>query len=216
MPPPPPGDPGGLGGSGFGKDFAEDLDVLLSNTRSWIDSNDFFGNVRNWLEENSSDYFMNTLILVISMWIGVAVLLYIVASFVLKSKNASSSETETKDKVKNNEDESKSENKEATTAVKSEITLSDSEAKVNAEDTEENDEKNQGAKGLQSIANEGRITPPISIGSDFEAVDWVNQCIFKICESPSIRTALTHLWFDALSQYTKSLGIEVILVFICN
>ena len=213
MPPPPPGDPGGLGGSGFGKDFAEDLDVLLSNTRSWIDSNDFFGNVRNWLEENSSDYFMNTLILVISMWIGVAVLLYIVASFVLKSKNASSSETETKDKVKNNEDESKSENKEATTAVKSEITLSDSEAKVNAEDTEENDEKNQGAKGLQSIANEGRITPPISIGSDFEAVDWVNQCIFKICESLSIRTALTNLWFDALSQYTKSLGIEVIFGF---
>ena len=155
---------------------------------------------------------MNTLILVISMQIGVAVLLYIVASFVLKSKNASPSETETKNKVKNNEDESKSENKEAT-AVKSEITLSDSEAKVNADNTEENDEKNQGAKGLQSIANEGRITPPISIGSDFEAVDWVNQCIFKICESPSIRTALTHLWFDALSQYTKSLGIEVILAF---
>ena len=156
---------------------------------------------------------MNTLLLVVGMWVGVAVLLYIVASFVLKSNSASSSsETDKTEKAKNNEDESKSENKEAT-AVKSEITLSDSEVKVNAEITEKSDEKNQDAKGLQSIANEGRITPPISIGSDFEAVDWVNQCIFKICESPSIRTALTHLWFDALSQYTKSLGIEVILVF---
>ena len=202
--PPPRGDPGGLGGSGFGKDFAEDLDVLLSNTRSWIDSNDIFGNVRNWLEQNADDYFMNTLLLVVGMWVGVAILLYIVATLVLKSSSAVSSEDQAKVKGKN-EDKSKSENKEA---VKSETC--DAEVKVKADITEQSDEKSQEVNVLQSIANEGRITPPISIGSDFEAVDWVNQCIFKICESPSIRTALTHLWFDALSQYTKSLGIEVI------
>ena len=54
-----------------------------------------------------------------------------------------------------------------------------------------------------------KITPPISIGSDFEAVQWVNLCLGRICESPSIQTTLTQLWLDALTQYTKSLGIEV-------
>ena len=89
--------------------------------------------------------------------------------------------------------------------------------------TVENEPKSEGGNDEDSIQNTiqsngnttGRFAvkkpfiAPKSIGSDLESVQWVNQCLEKICESPSIQTALTQIWLDALTQYTKSLGIEV-------
>ena len=48
-----------------------------------------------------------------------------------------------------------------------------------------------------------------SIGSDKQAVEWINACLEKILELPTLRSTLVQLWLDAASKYTQSLEVEV-------
>ena len=56
---------------------------------------------------------------------------------------------------------------------------------------------------------EGKPEISRSIGSDLEAVDWINKCLEKIDELSSLRSNLVQLWLDAASKYTQSLDVEV-------
>ena len=195
------------------------------------DLNDLISETRNWIEENNN-YLYNTVLVILVIWILVAIVLYVIASLVLKSSSSSSSTTaESK-----NENETKSENKEngggavdiskssETSKIPSGSAAEISEgppannSSIEVLSTVENEPKNGEDiqnNTVQSNGNTGRFAvkkpflAPKSIGSDLESVQWVNQCLEKICESPSIQTALTQIWLDALTQYTKSLGIEV-------
>ena len=51
--------------------------------------------------------------------------------------------------------------------------------------------------------------PPISLGSDTEAVDWVNLCLVTVFTSPSMYRELINMWLQSLSNYTKSSDSEV-------
>ena len=51
--------------------------------------------------------------------------------------------------------------------------------------------------------------PGHSIGSDKQAVEWINSCLGKILELPTLRSTLVQLWLDAASKYTQSLEVEV-------
>ena len=198
-------------------DMAEDLDDLISKTRNWI--------------EDNNDYLYNTVTVILVIWILVAIVLYVIASLVLKSSSSSSTTTESK----NDNEENKSKNKENggidisnSGEIDSKIPSPGSRSEMSEEGLPENSTSigvslvENGLKSeediqntVQSNGNTGRFSvkkpfiPPKSIGSDLESVQWVNQCLEKICESPSIQTALTQIWLDALTQYTKSLGIEV-------
>ena len=198
-------------------DMAEDLDDLISKTRNWIEYN--------------NDYLYNTVSVIVVIWILVAIVLYVIASLVLKSSSSSSTTTESK----NDNEENKSKNKENggidisnSGEIDSKIPSPGSGSEISEEGLPENSTSigvslvENGLKSeediqntVQSNGNTGRFSvkkpfiPPKSIGSDLESVQWVNQCLEKICESPSIQTALTQIWLDALTQYTKSLGIEV-------
>lgn len=48
---------------------------------------------------------------------------------------------------------------------------------------------------------------PLSIGSDSEAVTWVNACMTQIFTSPTLTATLTQLWMDAMSAYIDSIGV---------
>ena len=200
-------------------DMAEDLDDLISKTRNWIEYN--------------NDYLYNTVSVIVVIWILVAIVLYVIASLVLKSSSSSSTTTESESK--NDNEENKSKNKENggidisnSGEIDSKIPSPGSRSEMSEEGLPENSTSigvslvENGLKSeediqntVQSNGNTGRFSvkkpfiPPKSIGSDLESVQWVNQCLEKICESPSIQTALTQIWLDALTQYTKSLGIEV-------
>ena len=200
-------------------DMAEDLDDLISKTRNWI--------------EDNNDYLYNTVTVILVIWILVAIVLYVIASLVLKSSSSSSTTTESESK--NDNEENKSKNKENggidisnSGEIDSKIPSPGSGSEISEEGLPENSTSigvslvENGLKSeediqntVQSNGNTGRFSvkkpfiPPKSIGSDLESVQWVNQCLEKICESPSIQTALTQIWLDALTQYTKSLGIEV-------
>ena len=50
---------------------------------------------------------------------------------------------------------------------------------------------------------------PKSLGSDVEAVAWVNEGIKKSFTDPKIAKELIKLWLGSLTQYTKSSGAEV-------
>ena len=56
--------------------------------------------------------------------------------------------------------------------------------------------------------SEETLEPPISLGSDLAAVEWVNDCLHNIFSSSTLRSTLIQLWMDALSKYTKSLDVE--------
>ena len=55
--------------------------------------------------------------------------------------------------------------------------------------------------------------PGHSIGSDKQAVEWINSCLGKILELPTLRSTLVQLWLDAASKYTQSLEVEVEYLF---
>ena len=55
-----------------------------------------------------------------------------------------------------------------------------------------------------------------SIGSDKQAVEWINSCLGKILELPTLRSTLVQLWLDAASKYTQSLEVEVEYILITN
>ena len=199
------------------RDMAEDLDDLISKTRNWIEYN--------------NDYLYNTVSVIVVIWILVAIVLYVIASLVLKSSSSSSTTTESK----NDNEENKSKNKENggidisnSGEIDSKIPSLGSGSEISEEGPPddstsigvspvENGSRSEAdiQNTVQSNGDTGRFSvkkpfiPPKSIGSDLESVQWVNQCLEKICESPSIQTALTQIWLDALTQYTKSLGIEV-------
>ena len=48
---------------------------------------------------------------------------------------------------------------------------------------------------------------PSSIGSDNEAVTWVNTCIKNVFSSPTLTSTLTQLWMDAMTAYIDSFGV---------
>ena len=199
-------------------DMAEDLDDLISKTRNWIEYN--------------NDYLYNTVSVIVVIWILVAIVLYVIASLVLKSSSSSSTAVS---ESKNENEENKSKNDENggvdisnSGEIDSKIPSLGSGSEISEEGLPENSTSigvslvENGLKSeediqntVQSNGNTGRFSvkkpfiPPKSIGSDLESVQWVNQCLEKICESLSIQTALTQIWLDALTQYTKSLGIEV-------
>ena len=50
---------------------------------------------------------------------------------------------------------------------------------------------------------------PRSLGSDEEAVAWVNACLKKAFTEESISQELIKMWINSLTQYTKSSGAEV-------
>ena len=50
---------------------------------------------------------------------------------------------------------------------------------------------------------------PRSLGSDEEAVAWVNEGIKMAFDDDEVSDELIKLWFRALTQYTKSSGQEV-------
>ena len=52
-------------------------------------------------------------------------------------------------------------------------------------------------------------TLPVSLGSDEEAVTWVNTCFLNVFTNRVTANALTKLWREALNEYNKSSGIEV-------
>ena len=51
--------------------------------------------------------------------------------------------------------------------------------------------------------------PPISLGSDTEAVDWVNLCLVSIFTTPHMYEVLISKWLVSLSTYTKASDSEV-------
>ena len=51
--------------------------------------------------------------------------------------------------------------------------------------------------------------PPISLGSDSEAVDWVNLCLVSIFTTPHMYEVLISKWLVSLSTYTKASDSEV-------
>jgi hypothetical protein len=54
---------------------------------------------------------------------------------------------------------------------------------------------------------------PKSLGSDVEAVAWVNEGIQKAFCDEKISQELIKKWLSSLTQYTKSSGAEVRLIF---
>ena len=69
--------------------------------------------------------------------------------------------------------------------------------------------------GSSNVANGHSDKPalpleiPKSLGSDVEAVAWVNEGIKKGFTDPKITKELIKMWLNSLTQYTKSSGAEV-------
>ena len=69
--------------------------------------------------------------------------------------------------------------------------------------------------GSSNVANGHSDKPalpleiPKSLGSDVEAVAWVNEGIKKGFTDPKISNELIKMWLNSLTQYTKSSGAEV-------
>ena len=51
--------------------------------------------------------------------------------------------------------------------------------------------------------------PPASVGSDEEAVVWVDKCFKDLYASRGAVAFLARNWIEALTEYCKNTGIEV-------
>ena len=49
---------------------------------------------------------------------------------------------------------------------------------------------------------------PKSLGSDLEAVSWIDTCLANIFGSTVLRTCLVDLWLDSMSKYIRTLDTE--------
>ena len=56
---------------------------------------------------------------------------------------------------------------------------------------------------------ETRPPPPTAVGSNPEAVEWVNNAFQAAYAHPAVYDACIKLWLDSLTEHTKSSGIEV-------
>ena len=55
---------------------------------------------------------------------------------------------------------------------------------------------------------EDTLEVPKSIGSDLEAVSWIDTCLANIFGSTVLRTCLVDLWLDSMSKYIRTLDTE--------
>ena len=55
---------------------------------------------------------------------------------------------------------------------------------------------------------EDTVDVPKSLGSDLEAVSWIDTCLANIFGSTVLRTCLVDLWLDSMSKYIRTLDTE--------
>jgi hypothetical protein len=168
-------------------DLADDLDDLITCNGAKAEN------------ENSSGGMTNTAILIFTVWIGLAVVVYFVANLVLQSIRLKVADKKLQHQTSEAISE-RGENESEIISTLEEAAADDVVAEAKLDDKE-----------VEMAAAKVEIEAPRSMGSDLEAVTWVNGCLEAIFTSPSLRSALITLWMDAMTAYTKSTGLEVLL-----
>lgn len=157
------------------KDLADDLDDLICSSP----------NVGLADGEEGGSVLSNVAVLLLTVWFAVALMVYGLANYFLKSDPNPS------------------------TAAIAEETIaelsSSGESTVDTLTVEEPLVVEEEVLLQQPIANSNL---PKSLGSDEEAVQWINNCVEAIFSSSPVSSTLATLWLDALSNYTKSSGID--------
>lgn len=155
------------------RDLADDLDELICAGYLNIDQDSLY----------------NVAGLVFSVWVVVAILVYLAATYLVQSS------AHKKESPKEIKEESVPQ---TVIPPEPQVAIASPEEKsVSAEDS------------IKFSAVVEKLDPLKTIGSDLEAVAWVNQCLDNIYSSSTLRATLIRQWLDALSRYIRSLDVEV-------
>ena len=159
------------------RDFAEDLDDLICAP-----------NLQNF--ENYKD----VALVIFGVWILVAVIVYLVANFLVQSSpspvNPPITEINETKPVISTDNEAKINKNEEIKVVKQEFIHEPVEDFVIKPYIEE------------------KIEAPKCLGSDLEAVAWIETCLENIYGSTVLRTCLVDLWLDSMTKYIRTLDTE--------
>ncbi len=166
------------------RDLADDLDDLICS-----------GPV---VTADDGSSFKSTAIFLLSIWVALAVMVFSVVNYVLKPSSLASNASEVAgSEAKQPETKPESTPLVIQSNVSKHISPTKSQCDFDFDAPVEN--------GTPYMAQEA----PKTFGSDLDAVDWGNKCFESVFESPSISSTIFNLWLDALSNYTKSTGVEV-------
>ncbi len=148
-------------------------------------------------------YLYNVAGTVFVIWIVVAILVYLAASYLVQSASPSPSRERTSETTTNADT--------VETLPTAEKTISSTAVSELLEISTPHEEV--AAVGLPNLSSTttsvAKSDQPRSIGSDLEALSWVNQCIENIYTTPSLRSTLVQQWLLALTKYIQSLDVEV-------
>ena len=147
-------------------------------------------------------YLYNVAGTVFVIWIVVAILVYLAASYLVQSASPSPSRERTSEATTNADT--------VETLATAEKTISSTAVSELLEISTPQEEMAVGLPNLSSTTTSvAKSDQPRSIGSDLEALSWVNQCIENIYTTPSLRSTLVQQWLLALTKYIQSLDVEV-------
>lgn len=148
------------------------------------------------LSFGSASFDLNIVAIVLVIWIIVAVLVYLAAVYLVQSDTNRTEQVKSQEKIR--EDEEKP------------VKIEALEAKIEETKSVENvDVSAQEITILNSSVAIDKADAPQTLGSDLEAVGWVNQTLENIYSTSSLRATLIQQWLTALTNYTKLLDIEV-------
>ena len=151
------------------RDFAEDLDDVICAPNF-----------------NTFESYQDVAIVVFGLWILVAIIVYLVANFLLQNSNSVTVATEvdtSPEKVQEIQEDKK---------VEKEVVI----------------QKVPEPEILFRPYIEDTLDVPKSLGSDLEAVSWIDTCLANIFGSTVLRTCLVDLWLDSMSKYIRTLDTE--------
>ena len=155
------------------RDFAEDLDDVICAPNF-----------------NTFENYQDVAIVVFGAWILVAIIVYLVANFLLQNSNAVTEVDTSPEKVQENP-EKVQDNEEKLIEVVKEVLTKKVEQEI-----------------LFKPYIEDTLEVPKSLGSDLEAVSWIDTCLANIFGSTVLRTCLVDLWLDSMSKYIRTLDTE--------
>lgn len=161
------------------RDLADDLDDLIC---------------AGTLSFGSTSFDLNVIAIVLVIWIIVAVLVYLAAVYLVQS-DTNRTAPAVEEPVKSSE------------IIEEKPVKTEALEKIEQKSAEENEVQAQ--EITENAVAVDKSDAPQTLGSDLEAVAWVNQCLENVYSTTSLRATLVQQWLSALTKYTKMLDIEV-------
>ena len=154
------------------RDFAEDLDDVICAPNL-----------------NTFENYQDVAIVIFGVWILIAILVYLVANFLLQNPNPP-----------------------VTTVIDTPVEKVETNAVLESEDDKKGEEEVKVQKQPEEMTFkpyvEAHWEVPKSLGSDLEAVTWIDTCLENIFGSTVLRTCLVDLWLDSMTKYIRTLDTE--------